>query len=167
MNQTAKPETGIKKGMENLSQWLAYCAGGFLLAMMVLVNANVLLRPLGLPIWGAYELVGFLGSLTLSLALFKITMNRGHMAVEVVTSRLPRGLRRFLGLLERALGTAVFALVAWRSACLGWEIWRSGEVSPTLSMPFHPFVFGVALAFGVSALAMLLDLVRYRGPEEK
>ena len=77
MSRAVKPGRSIQRGVDNLAKWLAYCAGGALLAMMILVNANVLLRPLGLPIWGAYEMVGFLGSLTLSLALFKITMNRG------------------------------------------------------------------------------------------
>jgi len=166
MSRTFKPEELIQRGLERLSLWLAYGAGAALLAMMALVNANVLLRPLGMPIWGAYELVGFLGSLTLSLALVRITLTRGHMAVEVVTSRLPHGLNRFLGLVNRVLGVIVMTLVAWRSGCYGWEIWHSGEVSPTLTMPFHPFVFGVALAFGISALAMLLDLVRHLGPEE-
>ena len=166
VQQDVEPGGVMERGIKALSGWLAYAAGAALLAMMVLVNANVLLRPLGLPIWGAYELVGFLGSLTLSLALFRITVNRGHMKVEVLTSRLPQGLKRVLGLLNKALGAVVLGLAAWRSGCYGWEIWRSGEVSSTLSMPFHPFVFGVALALGISALAMLLDLVGLLKPEE-
>ncbi len=167
MNESVENGRSIKKGAEIFSGWLAYCAGAALLVMMVLVNANVILRPLGLPIWGTYELVGFLGSLTLSLGLFKVTLNRGHMAVEVLTSKLPPGLNRVLSRFNKALGTVILGLVAWRSGCYGLEIWRTGEVSQTLSMPFHPFVFGVALAFGVSALAMLLDLFGVFGREEK
>lgn len=153
-----KQEAGLTRGFGSLSKWLAYGSGASLLAMMALVNANVILRPLGLPIWGAYELVGFLGSLTLSLALLKITLTGSHMAVELITSRLSKGANRWLALFNRLLGGGILGLVSWRSFHHGWLIWSTGEVSQTLSMPFHPFIFGVALAFGLSALAMLLDL---------
>ncbi len=156
MGSIVKPGEAINRGLEALARWFSYGAGAALLVMMVLVNANVLLRPLGLPIWGAYEMVGFLGSLALSLALLRITLTRSHMAVEVITSRLPKGVNRWLGLFNRILGVVTLGLVSWRSFHHGWLIWRSGEVSQTLSMPFHPFIFGVALAFGLSALAMLL-----------
>lgn len=157
----------MTKGLATLAKWLAYCAGGSLLVMMALVNINVFLRPLGLPIWGTYELVGFLGSMTLSLALFKITLDKGHMAVEILISRLPRRLNRALGLFNGLVGTIMFSLVAWRCTALGYEIWRTGEVSPTLSMPFHPFVFGVALAFAGAAVAMFLNLLKSLGSEKK
>ena len=134
--------------------------------MMILVNANVLLRPMGLPIWGSYELVGFLGSVTLSLALLKITMDRGHMVVEILTDHLPDGVNRFLDRFNRVLGAAVMALVSWRSFCFALQLWRDGEVSPTLTMPYHQFVFGVAVAFGLSAVAMLLVPGELPGKEE-
>ena len=165
MSRAMKQGAAVDRGFQVLGRWLAQGAGAALLVMMALVNANVLLRPLGLPIWGAYELVGFLGSLTLSLALLRITLTRSHMAVELLTSRVPQGLNRVLGLFNRFLGAAVLGLVSWRCFLHGWLIWTSGEVSPTLSMPFHPFVFGVALAFGLSALAMLFDFGS--GPEKE
>ena len=134
MDPIQRPGEAIRKGLESLSRWLAYGAGAFLLAMMVLVNANVLLRPLGMPIWGVYELVGFMGSMTLSLALLKITLARSHMAVEVITSRLPQRINRFLSGFNRLLGAAILGLASWRSFCHGWQIRQGGEVSPTLSM---------------------------------
>ncbi len=156
MSRNVKLETTLLKGLGTLSQWLAYCSGAALLLMMILVNANVLLRPMGRPIWGSYELVGFLGSVTLSLALLRITMNRGHMVVEILTDHLPDGVNRFLDRFNRVLGTAIMALVSWRSFCYARQLWQDGEVSPTLTMSYYPFVLGVAVAFGLSALAMLL-----------
>ena len=151
----------LDRFLGRLSKWFNGCAGAALVAMMVMVNANVMLRPMGKPIWGTFEIVGFMGSIVISFALLQTTFNRSHMAVEVVTSRLPAGLRAALNLFNRLVGILIMGLVAWQSLRYGNRVWQSGEVSPTLNMPFHPFLWGVAAAFGLAALVILVDVLRY------
>jgi TRAP-type C4-dicarboxylate transport system permease small subunit len=151
----------LERFLGRLSKWFNGCAGAALVAMMVMVNANVMLRPMGKPIWGTFEIVGFLGSIVLSFALLQTTFNRSHMAVEVVTSRLPAGLRTGLHFFNRLVGILVMVLVAWQSLRYGTQVWKTGEVSPTLKMPFHPFLWGIAVAFGLAALVILVDILRY------
>ena len=135
--------------------------------MMIMVNANVMLRQIGKPIWGAFEIVGFLGSIVLSFALLQTSFNRSHMAVEVVTSRLPAGLRAVLDLLNRLVGILIMGRVAWQSLRYGSRVWQTGEVSPTLKMPFHPFLWGIDVAFGLAALVIFVDVLRCPIRKEK
>jgi len=146
--------------LKTLSTWCNACAGAALVAMMVLVNANVMLRPLGKPIWGTFEIVGFMGSIVISFALVQTTFTRSHMAVEVVTSRLPAGIRAVLNIFNRLIGMLIMGIVAWQSLQYGILVQHTGQVSPTLKMPFHPFLWGIAAAFGLAAFVILVDVLR-------
>ena len=143
-----------------LSDWLNRAAAAALVAMMVLVNANVMLRPFGKPIWGTYEIVGFIGTLVLSLALIQTTYTQGHMAVEVLTRRLPRRIRLIISRSNHLIGMVVMALIAWQSLRYGTRVLLSGEVSPTLRLPFYPFLYAISLSFGLAALVFLVNLIK-------
>ena len=151
---------GMEKKLGRLARWLSWLSAGALIAMMALVNANVLLRPFGKPIWGCYEIVGFLGTVVLSFALIHTTMTHGHMAVEIVLSRLPKGFRVVMGIINRALLIIMLILVSWQSARYGTKILQSGEISPTLKIPFYPFLYGIALAFAIASFVAVVDLIK-------
>lgn len=157
---------GMERKLGRLAQWFSWVSAGALIAMMALVNANVILRPFGKPIWGCYEIVGFLGTVVLSFALIHTTMTHGHMAVEIVLSRMPKRFRTVMGVINRVLGIIVLILVAWQSARYGTRIWNSGEISPTLKIPFYPFLYGIALAFAIASLVAVVDLVKTLMEEE-
>jgi len=151
---------GLEGGLEKLSIWLNRGAAGALIAMMFLVNANVFLRPFGRPIWGTFEIVGFLGTIVISFSLIQTTFSRGHMAVEIVISRLPLNVRLALGLINRLICLTILALVARQSAIYGIKVVLSGQVSATLKMPIYPFLYGIAFAFGLSAVIVLVDILK-------
>ncbi len=54
----------------------------------------------------------------------------------------------------------LFSVVSWQTAMYGRRLIRAGEVSETLKIPFHPFVFLVAFGFAVLALTILLDFLQ-------
>lgn len=142
-----------------VSKWLNRAAGAVLLLMMVLVNANVVLRPMGMPIWGTYEIVGFMGSLVLSFALVQATYQRGHMAVEILTSRFSPRVRSILGVFHSFTGFVIMSLVAWQCARFATRVLRTGEVSATLKMPYYPFLYAIATAFGIAAIVVLVEFL--------
>lgn len=150
----------VESRLGRLSKWFNWFAGGALVAMMVLVNTNVFLRPFGKPIWGTFEIVGFLGTIVISFSLIQTTFSRGHMAVEIVISRLQPRVRSVLGLINRLVCLLMLGLVAWQSVEYGIKVARSGQVSGTLKMPFHPFLYGIAFAFGIAALIVLVDILK-------
>jgi molybdopterin biosynthesis enzyme len=53
-----------------------------------------------------------------------------------------------------------FVLVAWQVWVWGMKIRLSGEVSETLKVIYHPFVFMVAAGFAAAALTAFLDFIR-------
>jgi len=143
-----------------VSNWFNRTAAAVLVLMMLLVNANVILRPLGLPIWGAYEMVGFMGSVVLSFALIQTTYKRGHMAVEIIVSRLSPRAQSILSFFNRLTVFAIMSLVAWQSARFATRVMRNGEVSSTLKLPYHLFLYAIAAAFGIAAIIVLVDLLK-------
>jgi TRAP-type C4-dicarboxylate transport system permease small subunit len=60
---------GLKKFSENLNGIFILFGGVSLILMMAIAWANMVLRLVGRPMSAAYELVGFLGALTVSLPL--------------------------------------------------------------------------------------------------
>jgi TRAP-type C4-dicarboxylate transport system permease small subunit len=151
---------GVQRKLGKLAKWFNLVSAAALIAMMGLVNVNVILRPFGKPIWGCYEIVGFLGTVVLSFALIHITMTHGHMAVGIVLSRMPKGFRAAMDIINQVLVVIMMILVAWQSARYGTKIWYSGEISPTLKIPFYPFLYGIALAFALASLVALVNLLK-------
>lgn len=145
---------------KTLASWLNYVAGAALVVMMLLVNANVILRTFGQPIWGSYEIVGFLGSVVISFALIYPTIHKTHMAVELITSRLPSGFQNILNVMNHLLVMVVLGLIARESYEYGLQIWHSSQVSETLGIPFHPILFGIAFAFAAATLVQIVVWLR-------
>lgn len=143
-----------------LARGLNWAAMASIIGMMALTALDVVLRPLGLPLVGAYELAGFLGGLAVSLALAETTYRKGHVEVEIVTERLSAPLRNAIGVVTRLLSLGVFVLISWQSARYASVLRASGEVSMTLGLRFYPVVYAVAFSFAAAAFVVGVDLLR-------
>ena len=76
-----------------LSNIMYACAGVMLSFMMVLTVADVVLRYLGRPIPGTYELVGLSGAVVIGFAIPYTSLVRGHIFVEFLIDRFEKGRR--------------------------------------------------------------------------
>jgi len=150
----------IQKGIERTSRGFNALAGGAVVLMMLLTCADVVLRLFRLPIPGTYELVGFLGTVVISFSLAYTSLQRGHIAVEVVAEKLPRRMQTGIEAVVALIGAALFALVAWQSAAYGTDLRQSGEVSVTLAMPIYPFIYGIAAGSALLTLVLLSEALR-------
>jgi TRAP-type C4-dicarboxylate transport system permease small subunit len=142
------------------SGWLNYAACLAVVVMMLLSCADVAMRLFGAPIPGAYEMVGFLGAVIVSFALAHTSLQRGHVAVELIFEKLPPRAQCFVDAAGNLIGAALFGLMAWQSLAYGTDLRQSGEVSLTLQMPVYPFVYGIALGSGILALVLLTDFIK-------
>lgn len=149
----------VNRWLQKIEACLSWAAAAALVVMMGLVNTNVFLRPLGMPIWGVFEVVGFLGALIMSFALIHPTLHGGHLSVELLVSRLPERVQGILAVVNRMVGVFVFGLITWQTARYGFQILDSGQVSGTLKMPLSPILWGISAAFGISALVLVVDLL--------
>jgi TRAP-type C4-dicarboxylate transport system permease small subunit len=157
--------TILDKIDEVLSRFLAAMSGAAVLALMLLATGNVVLRIFHAPYRGTYEIVSFLGAISVAFALASTQRQRNHIIVDIISDRYPRPVKRFIDALSSAISAGFFAIVAWQISVWGMRIMAAGELSETLKVVYHPFVFCVAAGFGILALTCLLEIPRMLGKE--
>lgn len=132
-------------------------AGICLLAVMLLVVANVLLRAVWKsPILGTYEYVGFLTSLAVGMAIAHCAMKNGHIAVFFLIAKLPARIRAGIDGATNAVAAFFFSFCAWHMLVYARSFVASGEVGLTTKIPFYPFVYGLAASLALLCLVLSL-----------
>ena len=143
-----------------LGRILLVLSGAAVLALMLLATGNVVLRIFHAPYRGTYEIVSFLGAIGVAFALASTQRHKGNIVVDILSSRFPLLVKRLVDALSAAISSVFFGIVAWQVSVWGTRIMAAGEVSETLKVVYHPFVFGVAAGFGSLTLTCLLDIPR-------
>lgn len=141
------------------SSALAAVGGCALVLLMLLTLADVVLRLFGRPIPGTYELVALGGSIAVGLSIAFTSWARGHIYVDSFVDRLPARARAALNIATRLLGLILFLLIGWNLVRYGIDLLRSGEVTPTLRLPFYPVVFGLSVGCFVQCLVAVAEVV--------
>jgi len=145
-----------------LSRLLDRAAGFTLVATMLLIVLNVLLRVfLKRPVFGAYEYVGLLTALTIGLALARCGVLNGHIDISIMTERLPGRLQAVTGAIVNIVAMCFWGLSAWYIGGYAKSMMASGLVSPTTQLPIHPFVYLIALGILAYCLVLLVRSIEY------
>jgi len=148
------------RGITLVSRGFNVLAGTAVVAMMLLTCADVILRLFRHPVPGTYEIVGFLGTVVISFSLAYTSLEKGHIAVELLIEKLPRRIQTGVESVTSFIGGALFALIAWQSIAYAADLKHSGEVSVTLTMPIYPFIYGIAIGSGLLCLVLLVECLR-------
>lgn len=136
-------------------------AGGIaMLAIMILATGNVAMRLFHIPFSGSYEIISFLGAVVTASALGYTQRNRDHIVVDILSAKFPQGVKRLLNAVSYFIICVFFVVVSQQTFLWGLRIRESGELSETLKIIYHPFVFGVALGFAFLALAGAIDFLK-------
>jgi len=130
------------------------------IAMMLLSTADVVLRLFGQPIPGTYELVGSLGTVVVSFALAFTSMEKGHIAVEILVEKLPSRTQLAIEAFCNLIGALLFGVIAYQAILYALDFRKSGEVSATLQMPAYPFIFGIAIGCALLCLLLIADFIK-------
>lgn len=151
-----------------LRKLLMILGGVALLALTLLATSNVALRIVRVPVSGTYEVVSFLGAIVTAGALGYTQKRKDHIVVDILSEKFPAPVKRALDGANYAITLVLFAIISWQTFVYGKRLWRTGELSETLKIAYHPFVFLVSLGFAVLALTIFLDLLAtIWGKEEK
>jgi len=150
----------LAKGIDRFSARLNEVSAAAVVFIMLLTCADVVLRAFDRPIPGTYELVGYFGVVIVAFALAWTSVERGHIAVELLVDRLPRRAQALIEGAGSIVATALFSSLAWQSQVYARDLMESGDVSLTLGIPTWPFV--IVLTFGcvMMAIVLLVDAVR-------
>jgi TRAP-type C4-dicarboxylate transport system permease small subunit len=144
-----------------LNRILMIIGGVAVLCLMSLATGNVILRFFfNTPYRGAYEVVGFLGAIVIAFALGYTQKRKDHIVVDILTERFPKRINRILDAVNYFITMIFFAIVSWQVFVWGIKIAKSGEVSETIKIMFHPFVYCVAIGFLFFSLTLLNDFLK-------
>ncbi|WP_206809196.1 TRAP transporter small permease [Paradesulfitobacterium ferrireducens] len=148
------------KSVAMFNHILAWLAGLALLLMLIVVVGNAIVRVFYLPFPGTTELVGWLAAITTSFALGYTQMNKGNVALDMVTTKLPLRIQKFLeGIF--ALSTALFfGMSGWKIVSYGFTLKDSGYLSETLRLAYYPLLFVISLGFLGLTLTLLLEVIK-------
>ena len=127
---------------------------------MLLVVGNIMLRIVWRPIFGTYDFVMFLGSVVVAFALAYCAIQGGHVAVDILVARFSQRTQAIIDSSTSILSIGIFAIIAWQCSVYGTDMWRTGEVSMSVHIPFYPFVYGVGFGCAVLGLVLLADLFK-------
>ncbi len=152
----------LEKANDFLNKILMVVGSVAVLLLMSIATVNAFLRiPLIKATWrGAYETVGFLGAIVIAFALGYTQKRKDHIVVDILTDKFPKKVNRTLDRINYFITMIFFAIVSWQVFVWGMKISKSGEVSETLKIAFHPFVYSVSLGFAVFSLTLIIDFLK-------
>jgi TRAP-type C4-dicarboxylate transport system permease small subunit len=157
----------LEKLAAGINRFCVWISGTALILMMLLGFGNVVSRLAWRPIRGTFEIIGFLGAVTIALALGTTQVHKNHVAVDIVTSHYNPRWRRLTAIISYLITAPFFLVVAWQIWIWGLNVMETGETSETLGIIYYPFIFIVAAGFAFLAGILLLDLVKAVRPADK
>lgn len=147
------------------SRFLNYIGGVALVFIVALTVTDVILRSFRRPIIGTYEIVALSGAVVILFSLPLTSWMRGHIYVDFFILRFSQKVRSVFHVATRCLVASLFFLFGWNMLKYGTDLLRSGEVSPTLRIPFYPLVYGLGICCFVQCLVLMCDIVKISGGE--
>lgn len=143
-----------------LSRAMQAIAGLALVFMMTLTTCDIILRIFGKPIIGTYEIVAFSGGVVIGFSTPITSFMRGQIFVDFFYQKFPMVTQNILNTTTRLVDIALFGIISWNLMIMGRDMYRSGEVSLTLQLPFYPVAYGIAFAMFVQCLVLVCDIIK-------
>ena len=157
----------FSKFLDRLFTWSGYLAGVFLVAIAILVVAQIVARFLGQQIPSADEFAGYSLAASSFLGLAYSFRSGSHIRVTLLTARLSSKAQRVMLLLVLAYAVVMIGIWAYNSIGLVWESYKFNEVSTGI-LKYPIWIPQLSMGIGVTlfCLAILEDLINViRGKE--
>ncbi len=143
-----------------VSTWMCGAGGIILVSMMLLSVFDVIIRCMGRPMSGTYDLVALGGALVIGFSVPYTTMKKGHIMVDVLTEKLSQRWQKALNICTRLVSLVVCSMICWYLIKLGLDFYNKHEGSQTLQLSFYPIAYGLAVGFFTQCLANIAEIVR-------
>ncbi len=151
----------------NLSGLMRGLAAIVLFLMMMLTVVDVVLRSLGRPLIGTYEMVAVAGAIVVGFSLAQTSWEKGHIFVDFLIEKRSPAVKNTVFAITRLFGIVIFALLSWNLLLKANHLYRSGEVSMTLHIPYYPAAYGLAFCFLIEVFVLIADIVKIFVGEQK
>jgi TRAP-type C4-dicarboxylate transport system permease small subunit len=148
------------RAISKLSKLTNSIAGITLVLMMFLTVTDVILRYLGKPITGTFELTSFGGAIVAGFAIAQTSLDGAHVKVDMLSEALSAQSRVLLLIFTKSVGIGVFVLLAWALFLKGNDLHKVKEVSQTLNVPYYPIAYGLSFGCAVECLVLLSNILK-------
>lgn len=158
----------LMNSVKRLSAWMNTFGGIMLFLMMMLTVVDVILRFFGKPITGTYELVAMAGATVVAFAIPQTSWDNAHIYVDFLLENRSNVTKKIFQVITRLLGVILFILLAWFLFEKAIHLYKSGDVSLTLHIPYYPVAYGLAFCGLVQAIVLILQIVAlFQGGDHK
>jgi TRAP-type C4-dicarboxylate transport system permease small subunit len=152
---------------KNVSGSMRALAAITLFLMMMLTVVDVVLRSFGKPLIGTYELVAVAGAIVVGFAVAQTSWDRGHIFVDFLVEKRSPPVKNAIFAITRLFGIVIFALLSYNLLLKANHLYRSGEVSMTLHIPYYPAAYALAFCFFIEVFVLIADIVKIFVGEQK
>lgn len=151
----SKGFTGITKKFSYISTICLFLI--MLLAVVDIIGAKLFNKG----VVGTLELIESLNVPLVFLAAAFVQLDRGHIRIELLQSRMPAFLRHLINIIGYITGTLMCGFFCWRTLILFNEAMEIGKsTGGGLDFPIWPTVGILVLGFGLLMLAFLISIIR-------
>lgn len=146
--------------VQKISNILGKISALVIFLMMLFMVADIVLRfTINRPIIGSYEIVEQMMVILVFFAFAHTQIKKGHIAVDIVTSAVPRKVRDIMNVITACLSTIIIGIVSYATfQQILTEIAKKSTTS-TLLIPIYPFSAVVFIGVLFLGLCMLLDMI--------
>ena len=150
----------LSRTVHRISQVVNSVGIGIIVAMMLLTTVDVSLRYLfNRPILGGVELTEFMMLLVVSFGLAYTQVNKGHIFVELITSKFSPRAQAIIESIGYFLCFVIYLLIVWQAVVQAQVQWLHDIKSGALEIPKYPFYFVLAFGCFLLSLVFLVDLI--------
>jgi TRAP-type C4-dicarboxylate transport system permease small subunit len=140
-----------------LMDWIG---GTVLVFMMLLTVADVILRYLGRPILGTYELVSLGGLVVVGLAMPHSSWQGVHVNVDIFLDSAHRMRTLVLKIITRIIGVLFFIIAGVNLIDMGNTLTKTHESTLTLTLPLYPFAYVLGICCLAECLVLISQVVK-------
>jgi TRAP-type C4-dicarboxylate transport system permease small subunit len=152
------------KGTLMISRCMDWIGGTALVLMMLLTSLDVVMRYMGKPIIGAYDLVLCGAAFVFGLALPRTSWDRQHVTVDVFVDWLKAAESKttllVLNIFNRCIALVFFVLLTWNFLKLGLHYANVGESTLTIGIPYYPMAYLLMFCCLVQCLVLISEILR-------
>lgn len=150
---TDKAESGIKRVAKIFNE----IAGWAVVAAMVLVVLNVLLRVIfKKPLLGAYEYTGFITAIIVGFSIAFCLVLDAHISIDFITQKFSKKTQNIIGLITDSIMTLMMSAFTYYIFTYATKLLKSNSVSPTTQFPFYIVVYIIGVCFALLCLVLLV-----------
>ena len=136
----------LKKVIETINHFLAEISGWLLIIIMFLLTTDFVSRSFSKPIQGLSSLSVFALVAAVYFGIPHCEEVKGHIKVEILLSKLPSKLRRFLTLLSYWVAIGIIFICIWAISSNAIDSFISKEkVAGTLPLIIYPAKFTIII----------------------